>query len=215
MAISRSSRSSESPARLGAVYERRRQRTVRLVELSIAALLRAGERPSLAAIARISRTIDPMDPRGISESAILHNVEAYALYQQHADRKRHASKTPKRRSPPGRTAGFSHDRVRVSAARNLGRVRQRYIRASKANLVERLLACEQAYAEMEERWLRTADDLLIWIMLLDSIWRPPVDHRQARSPSGRSHLPPPPGQGQSPRPTKMARKIVTRLRALL
>jgi hypothetical protein len=54
VATSRSSRSSESPAWLRAVYQRRRHRTVRLVELSIAALTRVGERASLAAIARTS-----------------------------------------------------------------------------------------------------------------------------------------------------------------
>ena len=94
VAISRSSRSSEAPTWLGEVYERRRRRTVRLVELSITVLTRAGERVSLAAIARVSKTVDPAEPDGISESAILHNEEAYALYRQHADRKRRAAVRP-------------------------------------------------------------------------------------------------------------------------
>jgi hypothetical protein len=55
----------------------------------------------------------------------------------------------------------------------MGRARQRYMRASKPELVERLLAAEKAYAEMENRWLRTADDLLVWIMLVDRLLTPP------------------------------------------
>jgi hypothetical protein len=38
-----------------------------------------------------------------------------------------------------------------------------------AELVERLLAAEQACADMENRWLKTADDLLTWIMLVDRL----------------------------------------------
>jgi hypothetical protein len=166
VAISRSSRSSEPPAWLGEVYERRRRRTVRLVELSIATLERAGEKPSLAAIARVSKTVDPKEPKGISESAILHNQEAFALYGQHADRHRRPSPKP---APSRRTDAGVDNRIRVSADRDHGRARQRYLRASKSDLVDRLLIAEQAYAEMEDRWLRTADDMLVWIIVVDRL----------------------------------------------
>jgi hypothetical protein len=59
--------------------------------------------------------------------------------------------------------------IRVSADRDRGRARQRYLRLSKADLVERLLGAEQAYAEMESRWLKTADDLLAWILVVDRL----------------------------------------------
>jgi hypothetical protein len=166
VAISRSSRSSEAPTWLGEVYERRRRRTVRLVELSITVLTGAGERVSLAAVARVSKTVDPADPDGISESAILHNEEAYALYRQHADHKR---PTHRKESAERRTTTSDDNRISVSADRDPGRARQRYLRASKTDLVKRLLSAEQAYAEMENRWLRTADDLLLWIMLVDGL----------------------------------------------
>jgi hypothetical protein len=163
---SRSSRSSEPPPWLGEVYERRRRRTVHLVELSIAALTRAGARVSLATIARVSKTVDPADTDGISESAIVHNVEAYAIYSPHAERKR---QTKRQASAERRTNISGNGHIRVSADRDHGRVRQRYLRASKAELVGRLLSAEQAYADMENRWLRTADDLLVWIMLVDRL----------------------------------------------
>ena len=166
VAISRSSRSSEPPTWLGEVYERRRRRTVRLVELSITVLTGAGERVSLAAVARVSKTVDPADPDGISESAILHNEEAYLLYRQRAQGKRRAQRSGAAALHKG-TSGDS--RICVSADRDRGRARQRYLRASKAELVERLLIAENAYAAMENCWLRTADDLLVWIMVVDRI----------------------------------------------
>jgi hypothetical protein len=43
------------------------------------------------------------------------------------------------------------------------------MRASKPELVERLVAAEEAYADMQTRWLKTADDLLAWIMLVDRL----------------------------------------------
>src|SRR5262249_32045862 len=156
----RSSPSSEPRAWLQDVYERRRRRTVRFVGLSVAALTTAGERASLAAIARTSKTIDPSDPDGVSESAILHNEEAYALYQQHAARPRQT-----RQNPPAtrHTNAADGNRIRMRADRDSERSRQRYLRASKAELVERLLKAENAYAAMENRWIRTADDLLVWM----------------------------------------------------
>ncbi len=166
MAVSRSSLSSEPPVWLEDVYERRRRRTLRLVELSIAALARAGERASLAAIARTSKTVDPAEPRGFSESAILHNERAYALYLQHADRKRRRARA---RSTNDRIEIANGNRIRVSANRDHGRARQRYQRMSKTELVERLLAVEHAYADMEDRWLRTADDLLAWVFIVDRL----------------------------------------------
>jgi hypothetical protein len=40
---------------------------------------------------------------------------------------------------------------------------------SKTEIVERLLAVERAYADMEDRWLRTADDLLVWVHIVDRL----------------------------------------------
>jgi hypothetical protein len=57
----------------------------------------------------------------------------------------------------------------VRADRDRGRARQRYLRASKSELVERLLNAENAYADMQNRWLRTADDLLVWMMIVDRL----------------------------------------------
>jgi hypothetical protein len=50
------------------------------------------------------------------------------------------------------------------------------MRATKADLVERLLVAEQGYAEIEDRWLWSADDLLVWIMLVDRLIASPATH---------------------------------------
>jgi len=119
MDTSRSSPSCEAPAWLRVVYERRRRRTVRLVELSIAALLNDRKRISLAALVRVSKTVDPAEPDGVSESAILHNEQAYTLYRQKADRKR---RPPRQRSPNGRVHEGNDNRLRISD-RDPGRAR--------------------------------------------------------------------------------------------
>jgi hypothetical protein len=105
--------SSEPPAWFRDVYDRRRRRTVRLVELSIAPLERVGERLSLAAIACISKTVDPAEPDGVSESAILHNEEGVRALS--SGRRSHATDC----------AAAITNRIRVSADRDRGRTRQR------------------------------------------------------------------------------------------
>lgn len=42
------------------------------------------------------------------------------------------------------------------------RVRQRYLRMSKEELVERLITVERTLAEQRERWLTQQDDILTW-----------------------------------------------------
>lgn len=136
------------------VYAPKRQRTAELVKQAVDALLAEGSRVSLTSVATKSRQLDP-EGTGVSESAILTNDEARAYYEQHRTW----------RGPRGRrsaAAGMPSDPapVRVKPDRNVARVRQRYMRLSKQELTDRLLAVEQAYAEQESRWLRLNDELL-------------------------------------------------------
>jgi len=100
-----------------------------------------------------------LDPKGVgvSESAILNNEEARAYYQQHRTWKR------QRQSP----ALSEESKVRkesgpITLTRDEKRVRQRYLRLSKPDLVDRLLAAERASANQEQRWLSHQDDVLTW-----------------------------------------------------
>jgi len=126
-----------------------------LVKQSIESLLKERQRISLASIAMISKVIDPTG-QGVSESAVLNNDEARALYEQFRTWKgspRHATSTTKK---------VKATRISTKADRDQEQVRQRYLRLSKAELVDRLLAVESAYAEQEHRWLEQQDEVLTW-----------------------------------------------------
>jgi hypothetical protein len=144
------------------VYAPRRQRTLDLVQQAVEALVTANRIVSLAAIATMSKALDPTG-RGISTSAILGNTEARRYYERH----RRWNPRPARRTPP--RAREAATRPRINALRDVGRARQRYLRQTKATLVDRLLAVEHAYAEQEERWLRVNDELLTWRLRAESL----------------------------------------------
>lgn len=136
------------------VHEPKRARTVDLVTRAVAALLEANERVSLASISRKTKEIDP-DGLGVSESAILNNETAYAHYKQHATRQ---GSRPKR-TPPASKANAGRPRP-VNPARDVARVRQRYLAMTKTDLVDRLIAVEHAYSEQWALWLEANDELL-------------------------------------------------------
>jgi hypothetical protein len=129
------------------VYNPRRSRTVELVKSSVGSLMKDGKRISLAALSARSKEIDP-DRRGISESAILKNQEARLCYEQHRSWKA---------SSGNRTRTLKLHCVTVTAGikrdRDTARVRYRYLKWSKADLVARLVAVENAHAALQEGWL--------------------------------------------------------------
>lgn len=139
------------------VYARLRQRTSDLVKRSVDTLRQDRRRVSLATIAAKSKELDP-EHRGVSESAILDNQEARAYYEQH----RSWQGSHKKRAKPPAVASSPFQPGHVKSTRDEQRVRQRYLRMSKAALVERLLAVERIGAEQLERWLGEQDEILTW-----------------------------------------------------
>jgi hypothetical protein len=87
---------------------------------------------SLMAIATTSKALDPAG-RGISTSAILGNVEARRYYERH----RRWNPRPARPTTP--RVRDTTTRPRINAQRDVARARRRYLRQTKATLVERLL----------------------------------------------------------------------------
>jgi hypothetical protein len=154
---SRSSRQPEErPWLKEKVYDPRRSRTVELVKSSVGSLMKDGKRISLAALSARSKEIDP-DRRGISESAILKNQEARLCYEQHRSWKassRNGTRTLKPHCVTV-TAGIKRDR-------DTARVRYRYLKWSKADLVARLVAVENAHAALQERWVEVNEEVLRW-----------------------------------------------------
>lgn len=136
------------------VYGPKRKRTVELVLMSIDSLAKERKCISLSALSARSKEIDP-DGRGVSETAILKNAEARVCYEQHRSWKVGTRNRPRNLKPIGVTAGIKGDR-------NAVRVRYRYLKRSKAELVERLLAVENAHAVLQDRWLEVNEEVLSW-----------------------------------------------------
>lgn len=140
------------------VYAKLRQRTVDLVKQSVDALRKDKQRVSLATIAAKSKELDTEgNGKGISESAILDNLEARAYYEQHRSWR---GPSRKRAKPLAVASPASPGLVKPN--RDEQRVRQRYLRMSKEALIERLITAERTLAEQREHWLSQQDEALVW-----------------------------------------------------
>lgn len=207
--MSRRSRSTSDPAAQGPhrvpdrephpwlqeqVYAPKCQRTVDLVTRAIDALVAehrarpSTTRISLSTIVARTKQLDPTG-QGVSQTAILGNTAARAYYEQHRTTIRTTARTAGTRGRQGtRTHRRSADAppgalgvpvMRVD--RDLARVRQRYRRLSKAELVERVVAAEQAQARQHALWLAANDQLLTWQLRAEEAER--RLHAQARPPT--------------------------------
>jgi hypothetical protein len=142
---------------LETLYEAKRLRTTALVIQSVDALVeqrradKGTTRISLASIVARSKKLDPSG-KGISQSAILGNEEARSYYERH---RTSSGNKPKRQ----RSGHVVQGAQPVKIDRDMARARHRYMRMSKPELVERLLAIEQAYTEGQDRWLKANDEL--------------------------------------------------------
>jgi hypothetical protein len=144
---------------LDAHYDRIRQRTVRLTRGAVDDLVRRREEVTIPAICALSRGLDP-DGKGIGPAAIRGNAEAYAYYREHSRscQRYHQMRRRVRSHTPGQSDAAGEPAVphpeRIHADRDRARVRQRYLRQSKAALVERLLVVEQVLARTREELSR-------------------------------------------------------------
>ncbi len=133
-------------------YEEKRQRTIRLVRAAVDQLVNEEQAVTIEAICRVSVTLDP-EKRGVKKSGVLNNQEAYNYYRTHsasykaANQRHHLRR--KEQEPP-----VTKRLLRLDPHRDLNRVRSRYLRMTKAELVERLIVVEQAYAERERQLAR-------------------------------------------------------------
>ncbi len=139
------------------VYEPKRQRTVELVKQAVDTLVEQRKqdsttRISLNTIVAMTKQQDQAG-RGIAHTAILENDEAYAYYKRHRTASKPAKQQPKRRV---------QTRLVIKAERDEQRVRQRYLKWSREELVNQLLLVERHYAELHTRYLTMNDKLLEW-----------------------------------------------------
>jgi hypothetical protein len=157
------------------VYAPKRQHTYELVKQAIDAL-RADEKKhiSLSTIEAKTRELDP-EGKGISQSAILGNQQAYTYYQKHRNFKpsNNRKNSAKRATATNGDADqFPNHLLGIpDLNRNQARVARRYMQFSKPELVKRLIAVEQAIAEQEVRFNALNDQLLEWQLRVEQAER--------------------------------------------
>lgn len=134
-------------------YEATRQHTVNLVKTAVDQLVKEKRSVTIEAICQQSQQLDPQG-KGIKKAGILGNAEAYVYYRQHCASPRRTGGRVSRQS-----ATVVH-RLPTDPHRDLRQVRRRYLRESKAALVERLVSVEQAYLESQQQLARLQFELL-------------------------------------------------------
>ena len=134
-------------------YEATRQHTVNLVKTAVDQLVKEKRSVTIEAICQQSQQLDPQG-KGIKKAGILGNAEAYVYYRQHCASPRRTGGRVSRQS-----ATVVH-RLPTGPHRDLRQVRRRYLRESKAALVERLFSVEQAYLESQQQLARLQFELL-------------------------------------------------------
>jgi hypothetical protein len=137
-------------------YEAKRQRTVKLVKAAVDQLVKEKQTVTLEAICHASLALDP-EGRGIKKSAILENPDAHAYYQEHST----SYQAMKKRNRKTRVSSAPDPQpLRIDPNRNVDRARLRYLHLTKAEIVERLLTVEQAYADLHLQLSRLQFQLL-------------------------------------------------------
>lgn len=152
-----SNRQQQAPIHLQKIYEARAKRTFDLVKKSVDVLVSQKQKISLSTIVALSKELDP-ERKGVSLSALQRNEKANAYYKKHQSYKNSATK----RSSVAVKKLSERESPQIKLNRDLTRVRQRYLKLSKEELVDRLLVVEQALAQQEQNLNATNDELLTW-----------------------------------------------------
>jgi hypothetical protein len=98
----------------------------------------------------------------VQKAGVLDNPEAHAYYREHSASYQTYQRRNGRwvgRSVRAPVIGQAHS-TRIDPDRNVDRARRRYMQASKADLVERLLEVEQEYAQAQQQLARLQFALL-------------------------------------------------------
>ncbi len=137
-------------------HEARRQRTVDIVKATVDRLVREGQTVTIEAICNLSPEVDPQG-KGIKKAGVLDNLVAHAYYREHSASYQLAQRRKRRQA--GKRQMVTQP-ARIDPNRDVSRVRSRYMQQTKADLVERLLTVEQAYAESQQQLARLQFQLL-------------------------------------------------------
>ncbi len=147
----------QAPTHLQKIYQARKKRTFDLVKKSVDVLVSQKQKVSLTTVVALSKELDP-EGKGVSLSALQRNETANAYYKKHQSYNSSASK----RSSVVINKLSEGESPQIKLDRDLARVRRRYLKLSKEELVERLLVVEQALAQKEQNLNATNDEILTW-----------------------------------------------------
>ncbi len=114
---------------------------------------------TIEAICRTSVELDS-EGRGVKKSAIMENPDAHAYYREHSDSYRAAQARKQQMIRKGKSTPRPAQPLRIDPKRDRERVRYRYLQMTKADLVERLLSVEQAYADVQQQLVQLQFQLI-------------------------------------------------------
>ena len=138
---------------LNTYHEARKQQTIEIVRATVDHLVREERTVTIEAICRLSVEVDPQG-KGVRKAGILGNEVAYAYYREHSSSYQMAHQRSHRFEKGKQRTASSVSRISIDPNRDISRVRSRYLSRTKADLVERLLTVEQAYAECQQQLAR-------------------------------------------------------------
>ncbi len=124
----------------------KRERTVRLVKSSVDQLQSDGQTVTIEAIC-CTRIECDLEHRGVKKSALQENLEAHASYRLQSK----SYQVAQARKRKGKSALVKALSVCIDPHRAVDRARSRYLQMTKSEIVERLLAVEQASADLAEQ----------------------------------------------------------------
>ncbi|AUD22982.1 hypothetical protein bcgnr5378_66190 [Bacillus cereus] len=134
---------------LRSVHEQRKNRSIQLGMLTIDTLVSNGIPVTYKNIHEKSKELD-VTGKGIHANTIKRNEELYAYYKQYS--KTFKIKQNKKKAVPQST--FDESTIRnISPSRNILKVRSKYMKLSKEELVDKLIQTEQYLARNHQKWV--------------------------------------------------------------
>jgi hypothetical protein len=134
---------------LRSVHEQRKNRSIQLGMLTIDTLISNGIPVTYKNIHEKSKELD-VTGKGIHSNTIKRNEELYSYYKQYS--KTFKIKQNKKKTAPQTT--FDESTIRnISPSRNILKVRSKYMKLSKEELVDKLIQTEQYLARNHQKWV--------------------------------------------------------------
>jgi hypothetical protein len=128
-------------------YNDRRKHTIDLGKAAINELLKEGKKVTYRAIADKSKEIDP-DKKGFDPNTVKTNSELYNYYLDNRNHKRTSTRKLSHKQIP-----LDSDYTQLKHDRDITRVKQRYMKLTKNELIDRLVDIEQYVAIQQKNWL--------------------------------------------------------------